>query len=70
MGAILSYIQITNRIEEIVNRRKYGNCYNCKREIVLNDANAYCYKILGLGKHNQKTIFQSCLKQKFIKYIV
>ena len=70
MGAVLSYIQTTNRIHELVNRKIYGRCYDCKKNISLNEEYTYYYKIIGLGKHNNKIICQNCLKNKFIKYIV
>jgi len=70
MGAVLSYIQITNRIQEIVYRKIHGICYDCKKNIILNQENIYYYKIIGLGKYNNKITCQNCLKNKFIKYIV
>ena len=59
MGAIISYIQSIPRIQDI--------CYICKKKISLNDVNAYYYKIIGLGKHDQRKICHACLKAKFIK---
>jgi len=70
MGAIVSYIQSMDKVQELVNNRIYGKCYNCKKNIILNDTKMYCYKIIGLGKYDQKKICHDCLKSKFIKYLV
>jgi hypothetical protein len=70
MGAIISYIESIDRIQKIVYKKIYGECYNCKKNIILNDNNVYCYKILGLGKHDKKIICQECLKNKFMKFLV
>ena len=66
MGAIISYIQNTNKIQELLYKNIYEKCYNCKKQIILNSNNVYYYRILGLGKHDKKVVCQNCLKQKFL----
>jgi len=46
--------------------KKYdSNCKFCKNNIRVSQTKPYYFKIIGLGKHDQRIICYDCLKNKF-----
>ncbi len=47
------------------NNKKYEICYFCKNSI--DECNPYLFKIVGLGKYDNKYICIDCIIDKLIK---